>query len=330
MAKTVNQAFSDFLADVVNLDNVKTKTARSSRNNLIDNIKSFSGNDDFFVVYNDKILNFGSFARRTKIRPLDDIDIMICFSGEGTRTYEMFGDEAVIYGSESDKRNNLMDEGFKLNSTKVINCLISKLSRLNDYKKAEMHKNMEAATLQLKSYEWNFDIVPCFYTVQDFYLIPNGKGKWKKTDPRIDRDRVTDLNQKFNGNLLNIIRLIKYWNKNNSAKTIGSYMLEAMILDRYDKLSVSASSCCIDWEFRDTIKKLSSSILESVYDPKGIQGDINNLTYDERKSVSSAMMTAYEKARVATSLELSNSETSQRDAINKWREVFGDKFPEYD
>lgn len=330
MAKTVNKAFSDFLFDVVNLDNEKTKTARISRNNLIDNIKSFSGDDDFFVVYNDKILNFGSFARRTKIRPLDDIDIMMCFSGEGTRTYEMFGDEAVIYGSESDKRNNLLDEGFKLNSTKVINCIISKLSRLNDYKKAEMHKNMEAATLQLKSYEWNFDIVPCFYTVQDFYLIPNGKGKWKKTDPRIDRERVTDLNKKFNGNLLNIIRLIKYWNKNNSAKTIGSYMLEAMILDRYDKLSVSASSCCIDWEFKDTIEELSSSILKSVYDPKGIQGDINNLTYNERKSVSNAMMNAYEKARVATSLELSNSETSQRDAINKWREVFGDKFPEYD
>ena len=29
-------------------------------------------------------------------------------------------------------------------------------------RKIEMHKNQEALTLQLKSYPWNFDIIPCF------------------------------------------------------------------------------------------------------------------------------------------------------------------------
>lgn len=58
-----------------------------------------------------------------------------------------------------------------LNSTKVINRFISKLSDLQDYSKAEMHKNHEAATLQLKSYTWNFDIVPCFYTDTGSYLL---------------------------------------------------------------------------------------------------------------------------------------------------------------
>lgn len=330
MVKTVNQAFRVFLDDVVNLDSEKTKTARSSRDNLISNINSFSGDGDFFVVYDEKILNFGSFARRTKIRPLDDIDIMICFSGEATRTYEMYGDEAIIYGSASDKSNNLLDQGYRLNSTKVINRLISKLSLLNDYKKAEMHKNMEAATLQLKSYEWNFDIVPCFYTVHDFYLIPNGKGSWKKTDPRIDRDRVTTLNQKFNGNLLSLIRLIKYWNIINSAKTISSYLLEAMVLDRYDKLVASESNWWIGLQFRDTMEDLSNSILKPVYDPKGIQGDINDLTNEEKVSVSNSMTDAYEKAKLAISLEFSDTEGRQRDSINKWREVFGDKFPQYE
>ena len=51
MVKTVNQAFRVFLDDVVNLDSEKTKTARSSRDNLISNINSFSGDGDFFVVY---------------------------------------------------------------------------------------------------------------------------------------------------------------------------------------------------------------------------------------------------------------------------------------
>ena len=38
MATTVNNAFSEFMKEKVNLDQVKTKTARSSRDNLIDNI----------------------------------------------------------------------------------------------------------------------------------------------------------------------------------------------------------------------------------------------------------------------------------------------------
>ena len=48
MATTVNGAFSEFMRETVNLDQEKTKTARSSRDNLIDNIKGFSGQNDFF------------------------------------------------------------------------------------------------------------------------------------------------------------------------------------------------------------------------------------------------------------------------------------------
>ena len=52
MATTVNNAFAEF-----NLDQEKTKIVRLSRDNLIDNIKLFSGDSDFFAVYTDKILS---------------------------------------------------------------------------------------------------------------------------------------------------------------------------------------------------------------------------------------------------------------------------------
>lgn len=55
MATTVNNAFAEFMKEKVNLDQEKTKIARSSRDNLIDNIKGFSGDSDFFVEYTDKI-----------------------------------------------------------------------------------------------------------------------------------------------------------------------------------------------------------------------------------------------------------------------------------
>lgn len=325
MATTVNNAFKEFLKNTVNLDSDVTSKARRSRDNLIENIKNFSGDDDFFVTYNDRILKFGSFAKKTKIRELDDIDMMFCLSGEG-RSYTELTNGFEINCIQSDKDNGLCDCGTnKLNSTKVINRFISKLEKLNDYKKSEMHKNYEAATLQLKSYTWNYDIVPCFYTTSDLYLIPDGKGKWKKTDPRIDSNNLTNINQKHKGNVLNSIRLTKYWNRYNSTYTIPSYLLETMILNYYDDLS-EKDNYWVDLEFRDVVQYISNKILDDVDDPKGIQGNINYFTSEERNKVSERAKSAYDKALGASNLE----STDQKSAISKWCEIFGDKFPKYD
>lgn len=87
IATSVTNAFRDFIRDKVNLDTTKTLTARTSRDNLIRNINVFSSDDDFFNIYEDKNLKFGYFTIRTKIRELDDIDLMICLSSDGSRTY---------------------------------------------------------------------------------------------------------------------------------------------------------------------------------------------------------------------------------------------------
>ena len=326
MASTVNTAFEEFLKDTVRLDSEQTTTARKSRDNLIDNLNNFSGDSDFFNLVSNCHLKFGSFARRTKIRPLDDIDLMICISGDG-RTYTRSGDTYYITGIECDSSNGLLDDktGY-LNSTKVINRFIKKLASLSDYGKAEMHKNQEAATLNLKSYTWNFDIVPCWHMDIDKFLIPDGSGHWKLTDPRIDNLRTSNINQKHNGNLLDIIRIMKYWNNRAITYTVGSYLLECMILEVYEN-KAEKDSYWVDLEFRDLLKTLSSKILGSVYDPKGIQGDLNIFSYTARQSISSALSTAYNKACEASSLEMTDK--NQEAAIKKWREVLGYAFPDF-
>ena len=328
MAQTVNAAFSEFMDSIVNLDTDETKTARTSRDNLIDHICTFSGDEDFFNVYKEHNLKFGSFARHTKIRPLDDIDIMICLSASNNgerRTYNEFDDCIYIEGIGFDFDNALVTPNtYHLNSTKVINRLIAKLSQLKDYRKAEMHKNHEAATLQLRSYEWNFDIVPCFYTESGLYLISDGCGNWKKTDPRIDNDWTTELNQKHRGKLLDVIRLMKYWNSQRHTIRIPSYMLECMILSVYDNIDTK-DRYWIYWEIRDLFSKLSTSIISSVPDPKGIQGDLNSLSLSDRLKIKMALHEAHQKAIEATNLERSNP----KGAINKWREIFGDSFPTF-
>lgn len=326
MATTVNNAFEEFMRDSVNLIPEKTSIARRSRDNLINNINGFSEDDDFFSIYSNQNLKYGSFARKTKIRELDDIDLMICLSAEGVRTYAEYPDCIYMFGSDADRRNGLITSGTDyLNSTKIINRFIKKLSALSDYSKAELHKNQEAVTLQLKSYTWNFDIIPCFYTDREFYLIPDGAGNWKKTDPRIDSNRITEVNQKHNGKLLELIRLVKYWNNRKVTLKIGSYLLECMILEIYENMPAT-NKWWIDLEFKDVLYRLSEAIKYDVNDPKGMQGNINNFDFYDRIKISNALCKAHEKAAEAANYE---RQGNQKKAIETWGDILGLEFPEY-
>lgn len=323
MASTVNTAFAEFLKTSVRLDPDQTAKARSSRDNLITTINKFSEDADFFTLHDIGHLKFGSFARKTKIRPLDDIDLMICLSAEG-RTYSHYGNTYYVHGLEKD--SGLFSEGSSnLNSTKTINRFIKKLGSVNDYSKAEMHKNQEAATLKLKSYDWTFDIVPCWHMDIDKYLIPDGSGNWKVTDPRIDNKRTTDINQQHKGNLLDVIRIMKYWNYHSNSYTIGSYLLECMILSVYEN-KPEKENYWIDLEFMGLLYELSYKIRSSVNDPKGIQGDLNYFSSDTRIKISTALSSAY---KLACDARQSEADGDQKAAIEKWGKVFGYAFPDY-
>lgn len=331
MAKTVTSAFAEFLRDIVNLDSGITKLGRGSRDWLVDEqIKKLPASDDTFPnFHSSKKIYFGSFSRRTKIRELDDIDIMIILHADGCEYIEQH-DCIKIYPTDSTNRlkNYLTDDKLYLNSRRIINKFVSSLSEVHQYSSAIINRRGEAATLKLKSYSWNFDIVPAFLTNPDeyqrtYYLIPDGNGNWKKTDPRIDKNRTTEINTKHNGRILNIIRCIKYWQRKCGVPEMRSYLLETIMLNYYD--ARYAASEYVDYEIASALQHLSNAILNDVNDHKGIQGNINNLSWDVRYQIHFAASQDALKANDAISNEFVNPEY----AINKWREVFGKKFPEF-
>lgn len=331
MVKTVNEAFSIFDRDYVNLDPDETQQARNSRDWLLSQIHLFPDKDaNFPRLYSEKDTSFGSFARRTKKRPLDDIDMMIALIAEGG-VYHEFTDRIEIYVSESayKLKSLCFDNTTTLSSRRVINKFVSLLQQVSQYEKAEIKRNMEAATLNLKSYPWTFDLVPCFFTQndcfnRDYYLIPDGQGHWKKTDPRVDRKRVNDINQLHDGNVLNVIRLMKYWNRRPTMPSMSSYLIENMILDFYSKQYAKASGYVV--EVPKVLQYIQTSIFHPVNDPKGIQGNINQLSYEEQDKISKRAYLDYLKSLEARILE---EEGDHKLSIAKWREVFGLNFPSY-
>ena len=271
MVKTVDQAFNLFLNNYVNLDSEQTKSARSSRDWLISQIRLSAVQDNKFpILYSEKDIDFGSFARRTKKRELDDIDRMIALIANGCIYYEL-ADRIEIHVPDYEDRLKALchDNTNILNSRKVIYKFISLLKSVPQYQKADIKRNQEAATLNLISYPWTFDIVPCFFTQKeyfsnrDYYLIPDGQGDWKKTDPRIDRQRVSNINQIHDGNILKLIRLMKYWNRRSTMPSMSSYLIENMILDLYSS-HYTKTSTFVDLEVPQVLQYIQNAIYNPI------------------------------------------------------------------
>lgn len=326
MANTVNTTFNGFNKDIVNLDPDRTEKANSSSDWLYGQLNNLEVKVDldFPFRYQEKHIKYGSFARKTKIRELDDVDIMFCLTADGA-TYLKNYETYIIHTPNAGNRLKYLSDNDILNSRKVVNKFKFSLAQIEHYKSADLHSRGEAATLSLQSYEWVFDIVPCFYSDTNLYLIPDGNGNWKSTDPRIDQNIITAANLKYSGRVLQLIRTLKYWNSHNATHTITSYLFEQIAIKFIN--SRSELSQWIDFDIRDFFNYLSTNIYNAVNDPKGIQGDLNKLTFEEKKAISEKATWAYNKARDATNAETQDSD--QEKAINKWREIFGSKYPTY-
>jgi hypothetical protein len=326
MAANINEAFRSFLRDSVNLDPEKVKKARASQVWLTDQINNFK---DFFPLYSAINIEFGSFARRTKKRPLDDIDLMFGLLACGCTYFESDTIRIQVLDNCEAFKLYKHDNSDWLNSRKIINQFVSKLGGVDQYKSATIKRNQEAATLQLISYEWNFDIVPCFITMEEYdgrtyYLIPDGNGHWKKTDPRIDKEVVETATGRLSESLLDIIRIMKYWNNRPTMPSMGSYLLENIILNYF---SIRGScSAFPDLEIPNLLNHIHSAVYNSVADPKRIQGELNNLDYDTRTKISARAYEDYQKALNARNAE---SKGNIKVCFDEWRRVFGDEFPEH-
>ncbi len=328
MAKTVNSAFYEFNRDYVNLDPEKTKTARGSRDWLYTQLNKFPENvDSFPLKYEERHIKFGSFARNSKIRELDDIDIIYCLhandahysqSSYSHNKYNIYTENAGV------RLKNLSDDN-QLNSIKVVNKFVSSLSNIGQYKSAKIHRRQEAATLNLTSYDWTFDIVPAFYTKNGFYLIPDGSGNWKATNPALDQQYVTEINQKHKFSVHQLVRTLKYWNRRVQMPTISSFLFENFVLNFAE--SKAELSDYIDVNLINFWNYLKTSVYNNVRDQKGIDANLNKLSYDEKTKVSAKANDAYSNGYEAYRIETEDKNLNS--AINKWREIFGSDFPRY-
>jgi len=333
MAYTVWGAFDAFKRDSVDLTKSDTDTARTSRDHLFDQLKGLNGQDSACPKIS-SCMPFGSFARRTKIKPLNDIDLLAILNGSHTSatvatnsTYEYW---LKITSTEA-PLNAFRDDYGYVNSTKVLNQIKKSIPKVRSYYKADLNRNQQAIILDLLSYSWVYDIVPAVpiassydKTTTEYYLIPDGTGDWMRTDPRRDTQYLSKVAKGHDGYLLQTMRLLKYWNWRTHKPRLASYHFETLVLNIFAN--------------REAITSLPQGVADFFYwatvyidwtcpDPKGLGPNLDaNLDSTTRGKIKAAMQEAERDSQQALAHER-RGETEA--AINKWKRVFGPSFPSY-
>lgn len=330
MPYTVAVSFEQFRSDTVDLAASDVLTARRSRDYLQDQIKAIASKDDYFPRLYGAFEHFGSFARKTKIQPLDDIDLMVLLSGKNTRVDYL---TSYTYGLKVMDSTSVLwrytnGDGY-VSSIKVLNKFKGSLSSVSNYRKAEIKRNGVAVVLSLGSYEWVFDIVPAFPVTSsqggtDCFLIPNGSGQWMKTDPRHDQTALTDANVYHNSNLIPLLRLMKYWNvRHYNTSRLRSYHFETLVLNgmRYQACITSMRH-----SLPTAFTQLAAQVLSSCPDPKGLGPNLDEgMSWETRSKVNKAAITMAQYAQWALEEE---QKGNHKEAIKWWGYIFHD-FPTY-
>jgi len=325
------QAFEDFLTKKINLTPTEISQGAKSQAHIREILDNKSQGDESFPWLTDGDFLSGSYARDTKIKPLDDIDIMVVLDGTGLVAWDKGVQlNADVRGNGklgSPAVNYLNDKSWGISSIKIIE--IFKNALQESYPDSSIQKDGQAVNVWLDSYGLGLDIVPCFHIIPrdgsyERYFIPFGAGNsmWRATNPKIDEETCTLLNQQHDGKLKPVIKLIKYWNQTKNNGQLRSYHIEVMVLRIFSTQLYKIS------DYGQAIKCFFDNATNSLMRPcrdltgLGTENVDSYLTPEKKTLILSELLRAQQIINTPTLVGFGRASNE----LNKWKKIFGDQF----
>lgn len=181
---TVTEAFQEFKSGL-ELPAAHSHRASAAQQALRERLSRHLAIEDSFLT--------GSYARHTKIHPLNDIDVILVrnvsrvglVSSGGIQTFQAL--DEVVRAARS---------AFPTGAT------ISKQSR--------------SINVSFAGLDFGFDLIPSWLRQPDGYWIPDGDtGSWIATSPEFHEQFMTQANDRTGGRLKPIVKMLKHWSRNN-------------------------------------------------------------------------------------------------------------------
>lgn len=170
----------------------------------------------------------------------------------------------------------------------------------------------------------SFEILPAFLNIDKktfTFANSNNGGSWKVTNPRDEIASINSLNKTCNGNLKNLCRMIRAWKIHNNVN-ISGILIDIMAYSFLEKWEYrDKSTTYYDWMTRDFFKYLSQiDKCKSEWNTMGSGRKIVDGGYFQYKA-----QQAYNTALEAITCEGKEDNST---ANQKWREIYGTKFPQ--
>jgi hypothetical protein len=157
------------------------------------------------------------------------------------------------------------------------------------------------------------------------YLIANTITKtWVITNPKEHIEIWSKANQEHNGNLIPLIKMMKAWNKTNSA-LLTSFHLECLLLSILKGQSITDFPSAVQYVFDKARRFFRYPLLFTIRDPSVSDSNVGAYlnTRKKRETVLSRLETAYARAKKAQEMA---SQGNIQEAFTNWRYIFGDYY----
>ncbi len=220
------------------------------------------------------------------------------------------------------------DERSKYRNDKHPSVVLNDIEKIlgNNYGSGNVSKRRRSVTVDFPDTEdegrvMSFDVVPAF-TKSNHYEIPDtGTTKgWTETNPKIHAEKATEANEKFGGEWKGMVRMAKSWNRTNNKVVNPSFLIEVMAL----AVLRPPFGGDFPYEFMSFFATMADRIDDTWPDPAGLGPPVSDaMNASDRVAARQALTQAHHMIREAIQL----SQRSSGDALRKYREIFGDRFP---
>lgn len=233
----------------------------------------------------------GSFARKTMIKPLRDIDKVVIL------------DESLRDPSPDE----VMDRLERVLST--------------SYLKATFERTRHSLKLDFGSDSFCFDIVPAWETPtgdDDVLIADRDHRNWKRSNTRELMRVVAERNKQTDGVFVHVVRMIKHLVADQMNKIIPGLHVESIAYAVLTCATPFADACI-------AVLDAGTRMLGGSYsDPTGTDPISARLTPERRLQAQGAFQAAAAQAVEAHRLAEAGDDAN---AIRVWHELFGDPFP---
>ena len=255
---------------------------------------SFTIADDFLT---------GSYRRWTKTKPLKDVDIFCVFADSERAKYRSNKPPSII-----------------LADTEKVLAL--------EYGKENVHRQRRSISVSFPDSSgdeervMSFDVVPAFTKAAHLEIPDTATSKeWTETNPKIHAEKATAANGVFNGEWKGMVRMAKSWNREKGKPIKPPFLIEVMALD----ILRPPFGGDFPYEFMSFFATMADRIDEVWPDPAGLGPPVSDtMNASERAAAKRALTEAHNMIREA--IQLSRG-SRNGDALSKYRQLFGDRFP---